>query len=162
MHEDVLRLIATLKKWIVVQDNEIQSARAAKASIKSKAKKLEQSTTQQAETDKSFEKRVRALFTSMSGGVVGPPQKQVRFDEERQKQTYTGPMWTCQGCNNEWRDDPEKPPRCKKECVYSEHKNFNKEGKYPKGAKPLSWLNCCCWSCGCWCSCAGCCCGSCC
>ena len=75
----------------------------------------------------------------MSGGVVGPPQKQVRFDEERQKQTYTGPMWTCQGCNNEWRDDPEKPPRCKKECVYSEHKNFNKEGKYPKGAKPLSW-----------------------
>jgi hypothetical protein len=142
MHEDVLRLIATLKKWIIVQDNEIQSARAAKASIKSKTKTLEQSSIQQ-DTDKNFEKRVRALFTSMGGGVVGPPQKQVKFDEgqllSKPLSTFTGPMWQCQGCGNEWRDDPEKPPRCKKECVYSEHKDFNEEPKYPKGAKPLSW-----------------------
>jgi rubrerythrin len=137
MHEDVLRLIATLKKWIVVQDNEIQSARAAKASIKNKAKTLEQSLTQEKETDKIFEKRVRALFTSMGG----KPQKQAKSDEEKQQpsSTFTGNMWTCQGCGNEWRDEPEKPPRCKKECVYKEHKNFNEAAKYPKGAKPLSW-----------------------
>ena len=129
MHEDVLRLIATLKKWIVVQDNEIQSARAAKASIKSKHKTTEHVFP---DTDKNFEKRVRALFTSMNGAA----QQQ---ETPKQVAALTGPTWQCQGCGNEWRDDPARPPRCKKECVYSEHKDINKLAKYPKGAKPLTW-----------------------
>ena len=129
MHEDVLRLIATLKKWIVVQDNEIQSARAAKASIKNKHKASEPA---QPDSDKNFEKRVRALFTSMNGSA----QQQ---ETPKLSAAHTGPMWQCQSCGNEWRDDPAKPPRCKRECVYSEHKDFNKSTKYPKGANPLSW-----------------------
>jgi len=130
MHEDVLRLIATLKKWIIVQDNEIQSAKAAKASIKTKTKVADAAPT--SETDKIFEKRVRALFTAMQA-----PNAQ--GGTATQDKTLTGPTWQCQSCGNEWRDDPIRPPRCKKECVYSEHKDFNKTTKYPKGAKPLSW-----------------------
>jgi hypothetical protein len=133
MHEDVLRLIATLKKWIIVQDNEIQGAKAAKASIKNRTRTTESQQPQEA--DKSFEKRVRALFTSMQSGQapIAPGQA------AGQDKTHTGPMWQCQHCGNEWRDDPAKPPRCKKECVYHEHKDFNKTEKYPKGSKPLSW-----------------------
>jgi hypothetical protein len=130
MHEDVLRLIATLKKWIVVQDNEIQSAKAAKASIKNKTKAQEAVNT--SDTDKAFEKRVRALFTSMNG-TTQPS------DTIKTQAAQPGPMWQCQSCGNEWRDDPARPPRCKKECVYSEHKDFNKLSKYPKGSKPLTW-----------------------
>jgi hypothetical protein len=117
MHEDVLRLIATLKKWIIVQDNEIQSAKAAKISIKTKTKAAD--STPPTETDKSFEKRVRALFTAMQA-----PNTQ--GGAATQEKTLAGPTWQCQSCGNEWRDDPVKPPRCKKECVYSEHKDFNK------------------------------------
>jgi hypothetical protein len=133
MHEDVLRLIATLKKWIIVQDNEIQSAKAAKASIKNRTRITE--TQQPQDTDKSFEKRVRALFTAMQGGQAPISSGQTTGQDK----THLGPMWQCQHCGNEWRDDPIKPPRCKKECVYHEHKDFNKTEKYPKGAKPLSW-----------------------
>jgi hypothetical protein len=132
MHEDVLRLIATLKKWIIVQDNEIQSAKAAKTSIKTKTKAAD--PTPPTETDKSFEKRVRALFTAMQA-----PNTQ--GGAATQEKTLADPTWQCQSCGNEWRDDPARPPRCKKECVYSEHKDFNKATKYPKGAKPLSWKN---------------------
>jgi predicted Zn-ribbon and HTH transcriptional regulator len=130
MHEDVLRLIATLKKWIVVQDNEIQSAKAAKASIKNKTKAHEAVNT--TDMDKAFEKRVRALFTAMNGTTQ-------QIDTNKTQAAQLGPMWQCQSCGNEWRDDPARPPRCKKECVYSEHKDFNRLSKYPKGSKPLTW-----------------------
>jgi hypothetical protein len=131
MHEDVLRLIAALKKWIIVQDDEIQSAKAAKASIKHKTKTPEASTPP--DTDKHFERRVRALFTAMQT-THGASQQQ-----DTQKTMNTSTMWQCQCCGNEWRNDPIRPPRCKRECVYSEHKDFNKLSKYPKGAKPLTW-----------------------
>jgi hypothetical protein len=131
MHEDVLRLIATLKKWIVVQDNEIQSAKAAKASIKNKNKTPD--TIHPVDTDKNFDRRVRALFTAMQS-TTGTP-----YTADTQRAPQTTQMWQCQSCGNEWRDDPTRPPRCKKECVYSEHKDFNKLTKYPKGSKPLSW-----------------------
>ena len=136
MHEDVLRLIATLKKWIIVQDNEIQSARTAKVSIKTKTKAADSAQTD--ETDKSFEKRVRALFTNMQASMQAP---NTQGGAAAQEKTLADPTWQCQSCGNEWRDDPARPPRCKKECVYSEHKDFNKATKYPKGAKPLSWKN---------------------
>jgi rubrerythrin len=134
MHQDVLRLIATLKKWIIVQDNDIQDAKAAKDALKSKLGTTD--TKPSIETDKSFEKRVRALFTAMQAPNT---QAQAAGLAAGQDKTTTGPMWQCPHCGNEWRDDAAKPPRCKKECVYHEHKDFNKTEKYPKGAKPLSW-----------------------
>jgi rubrerythrin len=126
--EDVLRLIATLKKWIIVQDNDIQSAKAAKLAIKSKVKAKEATTPE--ETDKSFEKRVKALFTQMQG------QK----SEPKEQKASDTPEWQCNECGNKWQDTKARPHRCKKECIYSEHKDANKTGKpYPKGVPALSW-----------------------
>jgi hypothetical protein len=129
--EDVLRLIATLKKWIIVQDNDIQSAKAAKLAIKSKVKAKEAVIPE--ETEKSFEKRVKALFTQMQGQRSEPK-------EQGQQKASDTPEWQCQECGNKWQDTKSKPHRCRKECIYSEHKDANKTGKpYPKGTPPLSW-----------------------
>jgi hypothetical protein len=122
-NEDVLRLIATLKKWIIVQDNDVQSAKAAKQAVKNKA---------DSEKDKSFEKRVKALFTQE---MVHLPKGEAK----RQKSSDL-PEWQCNECGNKWQDSKDRPHRCRKECIYSEHKDANKTGKpYPKGTPALSW-----------------------
>jgi hypothetical protein len=127
-NEDVLRLIATLKKWIIVQDNDIQSAKAAKQSIKNKVKVKDADTPE--ERDKSFEKKVKALFTQMQNP---------RADAKEHK-TNDAPEWQCNECGNKWQDTKARPHRCRKECIYSEHKDANKTGKpYPKGVPALSW-----------------------
>ena len=135
-NEDVLRLIATLKKWIIVQDNDVQSSKAAKQAVKGKAKAKETDTHE--EKDKSFEKKVKALFTQMQSDKSSKSEQKEK--REWTAQTSEGPEWQCNECGNKWQDTKAKPHRCRKECIYSEHKDANKTGKpYPKGVPPLSW-----------------------
>jgi rubrerythrin len=135
-NEDVLRLIATLKKWIIVQDNDVQSSKAAKQAVKGKAKAKETDTHE--EKDKSFEKKVKALFTQMQSDKSSKSEQKEK--REWTVQTSDGPEWQCNECGNKWQDTKAKPHRCRKECIYGEHKDANKTGKpYPKGVPPLSW-----------------------
>jgi hypothetical protein len=126
--QNVHRLIAELKKWIITKDNEISSAKAAKLSVmvQSPSQKIPQ---KEGETS-SFEQRVLALFTqqlALGGTKKDEPDK---------------PTFDCQICGNKYPEGGKYPARCKKACVYAEHKDANKTGKpYLKGKNPLTWKN---------------------
>jgi len=60
--------------------------------------------------------------------------------EAKRQKSSDLPEWQCNECGNKWQDSKDRPHRCRKECIYSEHKDANKTGKpYPKGTPALSW-----------------------
>jgi len=130
---NVHRLIAELKKWIVRKDNEIQSAKAARISVmgttpphNSKFNKEKEHTTEETTV-----KRVLALFT-----------QQLAAAEAGRREETDRPTFECSICGNKYPEGGKYPARCKKACVYAEHKDSNKTGKpYPKGKIPLTWRN---------------------
>ena len=129
--QNVHRLIAELKKWVVRKDNEIQSAKAAKISVMGATKPASTKEDEKSSHKEltAGERKVLALFTQQlaSGGT--------KKDEDDK------PTFDCNICGNKYPEGGKYPARCKKACVYGEHKDANKTGKYPKGKTPLTWKN---------------------
>ena len=129
--QNVHRLIAELKKWVVRKDNEIQSAKAARISVMGATKPASTKDDEKSSHKEltAGERKVLALFTQQlaSGGT--------KKDEDDK------PTFDCNICGNKYPEGGKYPARCKKACVYGEHKDANKTGKYPKGKAPLTWKN---------------------
>lgn len=127
--QNVHRLIAELKKWIVTKDNEISSAKAAKISIMAQTSSHKMTAVPK-EGEQTEVQRVLALFTQQlaAGGCQGAKEDRPTFD--------------CNTCGNKYPEGGKYPPRCKKACVYTEHKDANKTGKpWTKGKPSLTWKN---------------------
>ena len=135
VHTDVNRLIAALRKWILIKNNEVASQKAAKAALKQKEGGQAKAPADEKEEGLTA-KRVKALFTQFTKeqAKIGPPPTKAATPEE-------GKRWQCQQCGNDWPDDGIRRVRCRDiECAYVEHKDCNKKGKpWPNGLKPLSW-----------------------
>jgi hypothetical protein len=127
--QNVHRLIAELKKWIVTKDNEISSAKAAKQSIM--AQTSGQKNTTPKDGEQTEVQKVLALFTQQLAAGGGAKKD----DQDR-------PTFDCNICGNKYPEGGKYPPRCKKACVYAEHKDSNKTGKpWSKGKPSLTWKN---------------------
>ena len=144
VHTDVNRLIAALRKWILIKNNEVASQKAAKAALKVKEGGQAKAPAEEKEEGLTA-KKVKALFTQFTkeqaktgaqaqGGNRVPPPPLTPSGEE-------GKKWQCPRCGNEWPDDGVRRIRCREiECAYEEHKDCNRGGKpWPKGLKPLTW-----------------------
>ena len=146
VHTDVNRLIAALRKWILIKNNEVASQKAAKAALKVKEGGQAKATAEEKEEGLTA-KKVRALFTQFTkeqaktgaqaqgGSRAPPPPPPITPSGEE------GKKWQCPRCGNEWPDDGVRRIRCREiECAYEEHKDCNRGGKpWPKGLKPLTW-----------------------
>jgi hypothetical protein len=80
-------------------------------------------------------KKVLALFTQQLASTNANHKKPETKDEDR-------PTFDCDTCGNKYPEGGKYPPRCKKACVYAEHKDANNTGKpFPRGKGPLTWKN---------------------
>ena len=128
--QNVHRLIAELKKWIVTKDNEISSAKAAKQAIMAQTSGHKNATIPK-DGEQTEVQKVLALFTQQLAAGGGAKKD----DQDR-------PTFDCNICGNKYPEGGKYPPRCKKACVYAEHKDSNKTGKpWSKGKPSLTWKN---------------------
>ena len=137
--KNVHRLIADLKKWVILKDHEIASAKAAKQALMDAASLATTGEAVLAEAGTDLRKAL-AWFTQQlaQGGAEGVGHL-VRPEGVEIGSVRDKPYWKCSICGHEYPEGSKYPIKCKKQCIYGDHKDANKSKTYPKGKSPLTW-----------------------
>ena len=132
--KNVHRLIADLKKWVILKDHEIASAKAAKQAVMGASP----AAPGESATDGDLRKAL-ALFTQQlaQGGAEGVGH--LVKPEAAEPGAVRKPHWKCSSCRHEYPEGTKYPIKCKKQCIYVDHKDANTTHTYPKGKAALTW-----------------------
>jgi hypothetical protein len=132
--KNVHRLIADLKKWVILKDHEIASAKAAKQAVMGTTP----AAPSEPVTDGDLRKAL-ALFTQQlaQGGAEGVGH--LVKPEAGEPGAARKPHWKCSTCGHEYPEGTKYPIKCKRQCIYLDHKDANKTNTYPKGKAALTW-----------------------